>query len=112
MPLMGDAPDIDKDPFCNPYGSKRDLFIGGQQMPTALTLKNIPEELYARLKAMTELNKRSINSEALVCLETVLAPGRFTVNERKGARARALREEITTECKADELDTFKQQGRV
>ena len=51
-------------------------------MTTTLTLKNIPEELYARLKATAELNKRSINSEALICLETVLAPGRFTVNER------------------------------
>ena len=80
-------------------------------MPTTLTLKNIPEELYVRLKAAAELNKRSINSEALICLETVLTPGRFTVNERI-RRARVLREQITTECKADELDAFKQEGRI
>ncbi len=80
-------------------------------MPTTLTLKNIPEELYVRLKAAAELNKRSINSEALICLETVLTSGRFTVNERI-RRARALREQITTECKADELDAFKQEGRI
>ncbi len=80
-------------------------------MTTTLTLKNIPEELYARLKATAELNKRSINSEALICLETVLAPGRFTVNERI-RRARALREQITTECMADEFEAFKQEGRA
>lgn len=80
-------------------------------MPTTLTLKNIPDELYDRLKAAAALNKRSINSEALICLETVLAPGRYTVNERI-RRARALREQIATECRADELDALKRQGRA
>jgi len=37
-------------------------------MPT-LTLKNIPDELHARLKASAERNRRSLNSEILVRLE-------------------------------------------
>lgn len=37
-------------------------------MPT-LTLKNIPAELHARLKASAERNRRSLNSEILVRLE-------------------------------------------
>ena len=37
-------------------------------MPT-LTLKNIPDELHARLKASAEHNRRSLNSEILVRLE-------------------------------------------
>jgi plasmid stability protein len=37
-------------------------------MPT-LTLKNIPEDLHARLKASAERNRRSLNSEILVRLE-------------------------------------------
>jgi plasmid stability protein len=37
-------------------------------MPT-LTLKNIPDDLHARLKANAEHNRRSLNSEILVRLE-------------------------------------------
>ncbi len=44
-------------------------------MPTTLTLKNIPDEVYERLKASAEKHRRSLNSEAIVCLESVLAPG-------------------------------------
>ena len=38
------------------------------RMPT-LTLKNIPDDLHARLKASAEANRRSLNSEVLVRLE-------------------------------------------
>jgi antitoxin FitA len=37
-------------------------------MPT-LTLKNIPDDLHARLKASAEKNRRSLNSEVLARLE-------------------------------------------
>ena len=37
-------------------------------MPT-LTLKNIPDDLHARLKASAERNRRSLNSEILFRLE-------------------------------------------
>ena len=36
------------------------------------TLKGIPAELYERLKARAAQNRRSVNSEILVCLEEVL----------------------------------------
>ena len=38
-----------------------------------LTLKNIPRELHARLKASAEKNRRSLNSEILVRLESDFA---------------------------------------
>ena len=38
-------------------------------MPT-LTLKNIPSDLHARLKASAEHNRRSLNSEILARLES------------------------------------------
>ena len=59
-------------------------------MPTTLTLKNIPDALYARLKASAALNRRSLNSEALMALETVLLPARSAPGERL-ARALELR---------------------
>ncbi|MGC8703572.1 MAG: FitA-like ribbon-helix-helix domain-containing protein, partial [Thiomonas sp.] len=43
-------------------------------MPTTLTLKNIPDEVYQRLKTSAEIHRRSLNSEAIVCLESVLIP--------------------------------------
>jgi plasmid stability protein len=59
-------------------------------MPTTLTLKNIPDNVYERLKASAAVHRRSLNSEAIVCLETVLMPGSMKPSERL-ARARALR---------------------
>ena len=37
-------------------------------MPTTLTLKNIPDAVFARLKLTAEQNRRSLNSEAIACL--------------------------------------------
>ena len=37
-------------------------------MPT-ITVKNIPEDLYARLKAYAAANRRSVNSQVIVCIE-------------------------------------------
>ena len=47
-------------------------------MPTTPTLKNIPDEVYERLKTAAQAHRRSLNSEAIVCLETVLMPTKMT----------------------------------
>lgn len=41
-------------------------------MPT-ITLKGLPEALYERLKLQAAANRRSLNSEVLVCLEHAVA---------------------------------------
>ncbi len=80
-------------------------------MPTTLTLENIPDEVYQRLKASAELHRRSLNSEAIVCLESVLLPGRIDPGERL-ARARALRAALPrTGFEAREIDAMKREGR-
>lgn len=38
-------------------------------MSTTLTVKKIPDEVYERLKHSAKMNRRSMNSEAIVCLE-------------------------------------------
>ncbi len=38
-----------------------------------LTLKNVPDALYSRLKARASRNHRSLNREAIHCLETSVA---------------------------------------
>lgn len=48
-----------------------------QNMATTLTLKNIPDEVYDRLRLSAATHRRSLNSEAIVCLETVRLPREF-----------------------------------
>jgi len=80
-------------------------------MPTNLTLKNIPDDVYERLKASAEMHRRSLNSEAIVCLETVLVPGKMAPAERL-ARARKLRATLPAKkFHARDIDALKRQGR-
>lgn len=80
-------------------------------MPTTLTLKNVPEDVYDRLKSSAQTHRRSINSEAILCLESVLVPARVSPDERL-ARARAMREKLKTNFKAKDIDKFKHAGRA
>ncbi len=60
-------------------------------MPT-ITVKNIPAELYERLKRSAKANRRSINSEVIVCIEHALR-SRQIDPEGFLPRARKLREQ-------------------
>lgn len=80
-------------------------------MPATITLKNIPDDVYARLKLSADAHRRSLNFEAIVCLETVLFPRKVAPAERL-ARARELRGGLTqTKFKARDIDAFKREGR-
>ncbi|HSV46955.1 MAG TPA: Arc family DNA-binding protein [Ramlibacter sp.] len=80
-------------------------------MTTTLTLKNIPDEVYDRLKLSAQAHRRSMNSEAIVCLEAVLMPGKPTPTERL-ARARALRAALPAgKFRARDIDAMKREGR-
>jgi plasmid stability protein len=81
-------------------------------MPTTITLKNIPDEVYERLKLSAEVHRRSLNSEAIVCLESVLLPGRLAPSERL-ARVRALRNRLPkAKFKVQDIDALKREGRL
>lgn len=80
-------------------------------MPTSLTLKGIPDDLYARLKETAELHRRSLNSEAISVLEAQLLPRKANMSDRI-ARARELRASLKPGAfSATEIDDFKRQGR-
>lgn len=79
-------------------------------LPTTLTLKNIPDVVYERLRASAAAHRRSLNSEAIVCLESVLLPRRMTVEEQL-ERARELRASLDFRVTAKDLDSFKREGR-
>lgn len=61
-----------------------------------ITVKNIPDDLYHRLKATASMHHRSINSEVIHCLELVLKPRKVEVEERL-TRIRALRERASNQ---------------
>lgn len=63
------------------------------------TVKGIPEALYEALKARAETNRRSINSELIVCLEEALA-GRRLNPERLLARVDELRNRVAQHAAA------------
>ena len=48
----------------------------------ALTIKNIPDTVYQKLKTAAELHRRSINSEVLICLERSLMATKASSAER------------------------------
>lgn len=56
-----------------------------------ITIKNIPDELYERLKLLAKANKRSINSEVIVCIEEIVGRRALNVDDFL-ARAKILRE--------------------
>lgn len=90
---------------------KRFSLPAEDSVPTTLTLKNIPDEVYERLKSSAEAHRRSLNMEAIVCLERVLLPGRRDPAERL-ARARALRGELgNVRFRPREIDALKREGR-
>lgn len=46
-----------------------------------ITIKNIPDDLYKRLKTVAEINRRSINSEIIMCIENSITSQRINLDE-------------------------------
>lgn len=80
-------------------------------MPVSLTLKNIPDEVYARLKSVAETHRRSINNQAIICLETVLTPAQPGIQE-KLRQIKDLRTHFQGFVSAGEIDRLKREGRA
>ena len=59
-------------------------------MAKSITLKNLPDELHARLAAAAKRHRRSLNNDAIVCLEAGLGYANPSM-EGQLARIRALR---------------------
>ena len=51
-------------------------------MRTSITLKNIPDPIYRRIKLAAKRHHRSMNNEIIACLEPVLAPRPVDIEAR------------------------------
>lgn len=77
----------------------------------SITVKNIPDDLYERLKTTASVHHRSINSEVINCLESVLKPTKINSEERL-ARIRSIREGASTKgLDPDEVTRAIRKGR-
>jgi len=76
-----------------------------------ITVKNIPPEIYEKIKQSAALNRRSINSEIIACLERVFS-SQPADPEVWLATARRLREQTAVYIASDDdLKQAKEEGR-
>ena len=76
-----------------------------------VTVKNIPDELYDRLKSVAEINRRSINSEIIMCIENTVLSRRINLDEVL-ENARQLRQLTSGKLISDdEFNKAKTEGR-
>jgi antitoxin FitA len=76
-----------------------------------LTIKNIPDELYEKLKKSAEANRRSVNSEIIVCIERTVASHRVNP-DTVITNARTLRSLTAAHpIEDDEFNQAKAAGR-
>lgn len=66
------------------------------------TLKQIPEEVYVKLKKQAEAHRRSINSEIIACLEKVVNPREMEAIEILD-KARELRKEVSESISTSDI---------
>ena len=77
-----------------------------------VTIKNIPDELYKRLKAVAEVNRRSINSEIIMCIENSITSQRINIDEMLD-NVRQLRQLTSGHKISDEaFNKAKAEGRL
>ena len=78
-----------------------------------ITVKHIPDDLYAKIKASALRNRRSINNEIIIWMERAAGIATPTDVEGRIVRARALRAQIEGFiANADEISRAKNEGRL
>ena len=79
-------------------------------MAKSLTLKNLPEALHERLAAAAKRHRRSLNNEAILCLEAGLSAA--LPSEDRLAQIRAMRQALPAgPFDPTEIGGFKGEGR-
>jgi len=76
-----------------------------------LTVKNVPDELYERLKLRAMRSRRSINSEAIVLLEDALLQT-STDEAALIERVRAVRDEVSGYLTEEKRRSAVDEGRA
>ena len=75
-----------------------------------ITIKNIPKELYERLKVLAKLRHRSLNSEIIHSLEKSIGVGEVDP-EKIRAQIREFRQKVKGSLSLDEIEKSINEGR-
>lgn len=75
-----------------------------------MTLKGVPDDLHARLKAQAERNRRSLNAEAIHCIERGLGTVAVDPAEMR-ERLRRVRERGGGYLTEELVDRARREGR-
>ena len=75
-----------------------------------ITIKNIPDRIYQRLKFLAKKRHRSLNSEIIHCLERSIDSSEVDPEEIR-LRAKLFREKIKGEISPEEIEKAINQGR-
>jgi antitoxin FitA len=81
-------------------------------MPVSIMLKNVPDNIYSILKSNAESNRRSLNSETIVCLETLLLKSKISVDERLARIQRLTSKQDPNKMATIDIDQAKREGRA
>ncbi len=77
----------------------------------AMTIKNIPTDLYEELKLTAKQHHRSINSEVIICLKQSLLPTKISAQERL-KNIQTLRSQIKPNIiSAEDIEQAIDEGR-
>jgi len=77
-----------------------------------VTIKNIPDELYERLKSVAGINRRSINSEIIMCIENTVISHRINLEEELENARRLRRLTAGHPIGDEEFNQAKSEGRL
>ena len=77
----------------------------------AITVKNIPDELYNLLKKSAKMNHRSINSEIIYCIEHRLKSHKKNIDDILASASRFREKTSEYKLTEKELNRAKTNGR-
>jgi len=80
-------------------------------MSTNITIRNIPDEIYEKLKQQAELHQRSINSEVIFHLKQMVSSHRPDPGQVI-ARAKKLKKQAKGSLTLQEIQQAIDQGRA
>jgi len=107
---MGSEATDGRTPQCNQIGCKLVSPLRLAAMAKSLTLKNLPEALHDRLAAAAKRHRRSLNNEAILCLEAGLRAA--PPSEDRLVEIRALRQRLPAGAfDPAEIEGFRAEGR-
>ncbi len=79
-------------------------------MPTNITIRDIPDDIYEKLKRQAELHHRSINSEVIVNLKKMVQSHRRDPDQII-TRAKKLKEKAKGSLSIEQIQEAIDQGR-